>query len=172
MLSLSKPLRGSASADYYLKAAQQEYYTKSLGPPGQWFGRGAAELGLHGKVEVAQLRNVFDGKSPDGAQQLVQEQKWKERERQCGWDMTFSAPKSVSVLWAMSDAETRAKIESTHRSAVEKAVSFLEREAGITRRGAGGKTWEKAKLMFALFQHGTSRATDPQLHTHAVLVNL
>ena len=172
MLSLSKPLHGSASADYYLKAAQQEYYTKSLGPPGQWYGRGAAELGLHGKVEVSQLRNVFDGKSPDGTEQLVQIQKWKERERQCGWDMTFSAPKSVSVVWAMSDSKSRAQIESAHHAAVEKAVSFLESEAGITRRGAGGKTWEKAKLVFALFQHGTSRASDPQLHTHTLLVNL
>lgn len=172
MLSMSDPLRGSASADYYLRAAQEEYYTKSLGPPGQWFGQGAAELGLQGKVEVFQLRNVFDGKSPDGTQQLVQNQKWKERERQCGWDMTFSAPKSVSVLWGMSDASTRSKIESAHRAAVEKAVSFLESEAGITRRGAGGKTWERAKLVFALFQHGTSRAADPQLHTHALLVNV
>jgi conjugative relaxase-like TrwC/TraI family protein len=86
--------------------------------------------------------------------------------------MTFSAPKSVSVLWAMSAPETRTKIESAHHAAVECAASFLEEKAGITRRGAGGKTWEKAKLVFALFQHGTSRACDPQLHTHTLLINL
>jgi conjugative relaxase-like TrwC/TraI family protein len=172
MLSLSLPMRGGGSGDYYLKLAQQDYYTKSLGPPGEWFGKGAEELRLRGRVEAVPLKNLLEGKSPDGTKTLVQIQEWKDRERQSGWDMTFSAPKSVSVLWSQSSQKVRARIEAAHRTAVKKALTFLEKEAGITRRGQGGKVWERAKVVFALFQHGTSRANDPQLHTHAVLVNL
>ena len=102
MLSLSLPRRGGASGDYNLKLAQQDYHTKSLGPRGEWFDKGAEELRLRGKVEAVPLENIVEGKSPDGTKPLVQIQEWKDRERQSGWDMTFSAPKSLSVLWLQS----------------------------------------------------------------------
>ena len=172
MLSISLPMRGGGSGDYYLKLAQQEYYTKSVGRPGEWFGKGAEALGLQGKVQADQFKNLLEGRSPDGSKSLVQIQKWEKRERQSGWDMTFSAPKSVGVLWSQSSEEVRAIIEDAHQAAVKKALAYLETEAAITRRGAGGREWEKTKVVFALFQHGTSRANDPQPHTHAVLVNL
>jgi conjugative relaxase-like TrwC/TraI family protein len=87
--------------------------------------------------------------------------------------MTFSAPKSVSVLWALSEGHEREAIEHAHRSAVLAATSHLEATAGWARRGRGGATRERtAGLLMAQFDHHTSRESDPQLHTHAFIFNL
>ncbi len=171
-MSISLPMRGGGAGEYYLKLAREEYYTKSLGPPGQWFGKGAEALGLSGEVKPEQLKNLLEGKSPDGDRNLVQVQQWKDRERQSGWDITFSAPKPVSVLWSQSDAQVQKTIEKCHDLATRKSLSFLEENAAITRRGEGGRIHEKASVVWAIFQHGTSRANDPQLHSHAVLINV
>jgi conjugative relaxase-like TrwC/TraI family protein len=72
MLSISPPRRGGGSGDYYIKLARQDYYTKSLGPPGEWFGKGPDRLELRGKVEAETLRNLLEGRSPDGSTSLVQ----------------------------------------------------------------------------------------------------
>jgi conjugative relaxase-like TrwC/TraI family protein len=95
------------------------------------------------------------------------------REHSAGWDMTFSAPKSVSVLWALSEAQDRGLIEQAHRSAVLAATAQLEATTGWARRGRGGATRERtAGLLTAQFDHHTSRESDPQLHTHAFIFNL
>lgn len=172
MLSISLPMRGGGAGDYYIKLSQEEYYTKSLGSPGQWFGEGAAALGLTGNVSPDQIRNLLEGKSPDGSKTLVQIQNWKDRERQSGWDFTLSSPKSLSALWSQVGDATRKKLEEAHVAAVKKALVFLEKEAAIARRGQGGRIFEKAKVVWVLFQHGASRANDPQVHTHCVLINL
>jgi conjugative relaxase-like TrwC/TraI family protein len=172
MLSISPPMRGGGSGDYYLKLARHEYYTKSLGQPGEWFGKGAVRLGLEGDVEPETLRNLLEGRSPDGSKSLIQIQNWKNRERQSGWDQTFSPPKSFGTLWSQSDDQLRARLEAMQQAAVKKAVSFLEDEVGTTRRGHGGRIREKADLIFAMFLQGTSRANEPQPHTHVVLINL
>jgi|SRR5579863_473547 len=165
-------MRGGGSGDYYLKLARHEYYTKSLGPPGIWYGKGAVRLGLEGEVDAEPLRNALEGRSPDGSKSLIQVQNWKDRERQSGWDQTFSPPKSFGTLWSQSSDEVRARLEAAHQAAVKAAVSFLEDEVGVTRRGKGGRIREKADLIFAFFQHGTSRANEPQPHTHVVMINL
>jgi conjugative relaxase-like TrwC/TraI family protein len=87
--------------------------------------------------------------------------------------MTFSAPKSVSVLWALSEAHDREAIEQAHRSAVLTATARLEATAGWARRGRGGAMRERtAGLLMAQFDHHTSREFDPQLHTYAFIFNL
>ena len=86
--------------------------------------------------------------------------------------MTYSAPKSVSVMWALSPEADRAKIETAHRAAVHAATAHLEDHHGITRRGKGGALREPvAGLTIARFHHHTSRDLDPQLHTHAFIFN-
>jgi conjugative relaxase-like TrwC/TraI family protein len=87
-----------------------------------------------------------------------------------GWDFTFSAPKSVSVLWSQGTPEIRATIEKCHERAVEKAVEHLEKSIYI-RSGRGGKVSEKASPIFGAFTHSTSRSLDPQLHDHVILIN-
>jgi conjugative relaxase-like TrwC/TraI family protein len=87
--------------------------------------------------------------------------------------MTFSAPKSVSVLWALSEVRDRTIIESAHRTAVAAATRHLERTAAWARRGKGGAVREPtAGLLMATFEHHTSRELDPQLHSHVFIFNL
>lgn len=160
-------------ASYYLSLAREDYYTKGGEPPGQWFGQGAEALGLSGKVEPRQLYNLFDGRSAEGGRDLVQLQRHEGKQtHRPGWDLTFSAPKSVSVLWSQSDFETRLAIQVAHAKAVQAALSYLEATAGLSRYGSRGSRLEHADLVFALFEHSTSRALDPQLHTHALLMNI
>jgi conjugative relaxase-like TrwC/TraI family protein len=167
---LSIAAMGAGSGEYYLKLAQEDYYLEGGEPPGRWLGKGARFLGLEGTVNKATFRNLFDGRSPDGTAQLVQRQ--GDRSRQPGWDLTFSAPKSVSVLWAVADAETQAKIQAAHFEAVQAAMDFLQDTAAFTRRGRGGARHEPTALVAATFEHGTSRAQDPQLHTHTLVMNM
>jgi conjugative relaxase-like TrwC/TraI family protein len=97
----------------------------------------------------------------------------KSQNHAAGWDMTFSAPKSVSALWALSDARDRQSIEQAQCVAVAAATSHLERTAAFARRGKGGAVREPtAGLLLAKFDHHTSRELDPQLHTHVFVFNL
>lgn len=92
-----------------------------------------------------------------------------------GFDATFSAPKSVSVLWAFSpDPFVRAEVLASHDAAVEAAleaaVGWFERHGGVTRRGTDGVVQvDTLGITAALFRQYTSRTMDPQLHTHAVV---
>lgn len=171
MLSMSAMSSGQAS--YYLGLAAEDYYLKGGEPPGRWYGDGARQLGLSGEVQDTELYNLFGGYSPDGSKLLVQVQRHSEKAaHRPGWDLTFSAPKSVSVLWAQSDEEGRARIQVAHEQAVQKALDYLQETAALTRRGKGGHSLEQAGLIVATFEHSTSRALDPQLHTHALVMNV
>lgn len=164
---------GSDQAGYYLGLAREDYYLAGGEPPGRWYGSGALELGLAGQVVPDHLYNLFDGLSPNGNRSLIQRQGHDGKaEHRPGWDLTFSAPKSVSVLWSQSETELRAAIQGVHARAVSAALDYLQDTAAFTRRGKGGKDLEKVGLVVATFEHSTSRALDPQLHTHALVMNL
>jgi conjugative relaxase-like TrwC/TraI family protein len=160
---------GVAQGSYYASLSAEDYYHKGGEPPGVWHGEGAKELGLSGTVDKAEFLKLCDGFALDG--EPLTQNAGKENHR-AGWDLTFSAPKSVSVLWSQADEETRHKIQEAQLKAVQKAIDYLEAEAGYTRRGKAGSEIEKCKLVVATFEHGTSRAQDPQLHTHAVVLNV
>jgi conjugative relaxase-like TrwC/TraI family protein len=160
---------GSAQGSYYASLSAEDYYHKGGEPEGLWHGLGAKELGLSGTVDKAEFLKLCDGFSPDG--EPFTQNAGKDNHR-AGWDLTFSAPKSVSVLWSQADEETRHKIQAAQLEAVQKTIDYLEAEAGYTRRGKAGIEIEKCKLVVATFEHGTSRAQDPQLHTHAVVLNV
>jgi conjugative relaxase-like TrwC/TraI family protein len=163
----------STQANYYLDLAQEDYYLKGGEPEGVWHGGGTKFLGLQGTVEGSHLRNLFKGIAPEGDRFLTQRQRHEGKaDHRPGWDLTFSAPKSVSVLWSQLPSAERIKITQAHAVATKKALDFVESSAGLTRRGKGGKKLEKAGLIFATFEHGTSRAQDPQLHTHCLLMNI
>ena len=91
--------------------------------------------------------------------------------RDPGWDLTFSAPKSVSVLWSQANLRVRKIIEACIEKAFRKAVDYLEQEAAYCRIGRGGTEKVRAKLTVAAFVHGTSRLTDPQYHIHGLFMN-
>ncbi|MCC6774088.1 MAG: relaxase domain-containing protein [Gemmatimonadaceae bacterium] len=161
---------GASAEQYFLREGPESYYLKGGDALGHWGGEAARALHLSGRVSGARLAHVLDGRSPDGRSALVQIQRYTDgRARQRGWDLTFSAPKSASILWAIADAETGASIVSAHDSAVAAAMARVQSTAAFTRRTQGRV--ESAKLLWAQFRHGASRSQDPQLHTHVVVAN-
>lgn len=158
------------AVNYYMGAQKEDYYLHGVDQQGQWFGSGVESLGLGRHVRAAQFRHLLGGYSPDGQRRLVQNA--GDAHRDCGWDMTFNAPKAVSVLWAMSEPSVRRQIEAAHQRAVQTALRYAEQVAGVTRRGPGGRIKEAARLLWAMFPEGSSRAQDPHLHTHAFLLNI
>ena len=88
-----------------------------------------------------------------------------------GFDATFSAPKSVSALWALSpDRFVRAEVLAAHDTAVTAALAWFETHGAVTRRGRDGVDQVDTQgVVAALFRQHTSRTVDPQLHTHAVI---
>ncbi|WP_233404280.1 MobF family relaxase [Actinotalea solisilvae] len=89
-----------------------------------------------------------------------------------GFDLTFSPPKSISALWAVSESTTQAAVLGAHRAAVEQALTFLEETAAFTRTGTNGCQQHRVSgLIAAGFDHWDSRAGDPNLHTHLVVAN-
>jgi len=175
---LSIGAMGNGQGTYYVGLAREDYYLEGGEPPGRWLGEGAARLGLidaagtgpdqGDRVEREALLNLFAGCDAHGLP-LVQNADAKDR--QPGWDLTFSAPKSVSTIWAVADADTRHAIQEAHFAALKEALHYIE-EGATTRRGKGGEHKEPAQLLIATFEHGTSRAQDPQLHTHALVLNI
>lgn len=165
MMTIASMSGGQGS--YYAGLAQEDYYLEGGEPPGFWLGEGAKRLGLVGKVDKETFLDVFDG-FLDG-KKLVQNA-GKDNHRP-GWDLTLSAPKSVSTVWSQSDREIQLEIQAAHLSAVEKVVQFLEETALWTRTGAGGESVERCKGVFAVFEHGQSRANEAQLHSHVLLLN-
>jgi conjugative relaxase-like TrwC/TraI family protein len=162
-------------ADYYLTAVArggdgvEGYYLARGEEPGRWLGHGAEQLGLAGEVTAEQLRAVLDAHHPDTGQQLASHPARKVP----GFDHTFRAPKSVSLLWALSDRATAEQVVLAHDAAVDAAIGYLQRAAGFSRRGAGGaETLKVDGFVAAAFRHRTSRANDPLLHTHVLVANL
>lgn len=166
MLSISKMKSGQQ--DYYTQLAREDYYLEGGEPPGQWIGAGAEKLSLYGQVKPELLSELFKGELDGKA--LVQNA--GSDKRTPGWDCTFSAPKSVSVAWSQADSATGNEIRAAHAEAVNAALAYMESEAGYTRRGQGGSELERCSLVMATYEHGTSRAQDPQLHTHALVMNV
>ncbi|GEM_PF-550271 len=165
---------GAGKGHYYTNLAREDYYLEGGEPPGLWRGKGAVSLGLAGIVEKEQLQSVLQGFHPADGRKLVQNagKDKGDRKRQAGIDLTFSADKSVSVLWAMGDKNTREGIEAAHHRAVGTALDYLQMEAGWTRRGKAGAQFEQCELVFAEFLHSTSRAQDMNLHSHVLVPNI
>jgi conjugative relaxase-like TrwC/TraI family protein len=172
---LSSAKIGRTSWRYYqatVAVGACEYYLGAGEQPGVWVGRGLAELGLEpgGEVSEQQLEAVFArGLHPVTGEALGRA--WR-ADAVTGYDLTFSAPKSVSVLWAIGGATAQAEVAQAHRAAVNAALYYLDSHAALSRRGTDGvEQIRTAGFAAALFDHRTSRAGDPQLHTHALVPN-
>jgi hypothetical protein len=169
--SISARGNAASASRYYSHLQRDDYYSRDGEPPGRWAGKGAERLSLDGPVTQTEFDAALHGIDPKTGERLAQP--GRGREHSAGWDMTFSPPKSVSVLWALCDVPERQMIAHAHRSAVLAATSQLEAAAGWARRGRAGATREQtAGLLMAQFDHHTSRESDPQLHTHTFIFNL
>ncbi len=173
MLNIGRMAPGRT--DYYITAVArgddgvEGYYLARSEEPGRWLGHGAEILGLSGEVTGEQLRAVLDGRDPTSGAQLASHPARKVP----GFDHTFRAPKSVSLLWALGDRVAAAEVVAAHDAAVDAAIGYLQRAAGYSRRGTGGvETVTADGFVAAAFRHRTSRADDPLLHTHVLVANL
>jgi conjugative relaxase-like TrwC/TraI family protein len=168
MLSIEKLAAGRE--DYYVRAVAygvEDYYPESGEVPGRWVGAASSRLGLSGEVDGDDFRSVLSGVDPSSGERLR-----RANGRVNGLDFTFSAPKSVSIVWALGGGELSDAVVDAHEHAVDAALEYLEREAVRSRRGRNGtEVLDGDGLVAAAFRHRTSRAGDPQLHTHVVIAN-
>ena len=154
------------SASQALTSGVEDYYLGGPEATGRWVGRGAPALGLAGDVDGAELQAILGGTTPATGEPL------RRAGSVAGFDVTFSAPKSVSILFGVGDAPTQGEIRTAHERAVAAALEYFERSTAFARRGAGGtRVVPGGGLVAAAFLHRTSRAGDPQLHTHVVVAN-
>lgn len=177
MLSISSRSASGSGIRAYLEGERdganrgaEDYYAESGRTGGRWIGAGAQALNLQDQINEQAFDRLAAGLHPDKDQPLVQRAGEHHRP---GWDLTFSAPKSVSVVWGIAESEQREAIERAHTHAVEQTLDFAAREGlFITRRGKDGVSRERAQPIIATYVHGTSREADPQLHTHAFVMNV
>ena len=190
MLSIGALSSAAQGASYY---ERDGYYAKDDPEHREasvWAGRGAEELGLKGPVDPDTFRAVLEGKVPDGSgRRLGKRGKDGEIVHRPGRDLTFSAPKSVSLA-ALVGGDKR--IVEVHDRAVAATLAWVEKNAAETRMKEPGPREPvpasepggqapgsgkmarvgNQKIVAATFRHDTSRNLDPQLHTHVVLANM
>jgi conjugative relaxase-like TrwC/TraI family protein len=193
MLSVAKLALGQeAYYEQQVALGLDDYYAGRGESPGLWAGSGADGLGLHGVVEDGHLGTLLRGVSPaDGVRlrapatertitvRILDEATgvWSDEPKTlapvAGYDLVFSCPKSVSLLHALTDDEdVRRAISDAHEASWQAALSYLESEACVIRRGRGGAIREHGEgFVAAVFRHRTSRAQDPHLHTHVIVAN-
>lgn len=164
MLSFSQVKSAGSAGNYYTE--KDNYYV--IGSMEErWQGKGAEALGLEGKVDKQIFTELLQGKLPDGSD-LTRIQDGVNKHRP-GYDLTFSAPKSVSML-AMLGGDKR--LIDAHNRAVTVALNQVESLASTRVQKDGvSETVLTGNLIIARFNHDTSRAQDPQIHTHSVVIN-
>ncbi len=162
--SVSALSSASQAASYY---EADDYYAEGGMAPSQWFGEAAEKLGLSGEVDREKFAEMLEGRV--AGQQLGTTRDGKVEHRP-GWDITLSAPKSVSI---MAEVAGDKRLIKAHGAAVKVALAHVEKHMAATRIRQGGEVLREAtgNLAIATFRHATSRAQDPQLHTHGVILN-
>ncbi|MGF1523255.1 MAG: MobF family relaxase [Leptolyngbyaceae cyanobacterium] len=166
MLSLTviSPNQGET---YY--TAENYYSNEENQANSAWSGKGARSLGLSGQVQGGAFKNLLHGNSPQGDKTLSGRKINPEKHR-AGIDLTFSAPKSLSLAALVGGNEA---LEQAHRTAVARTLEVIEERYAQTRvrTEEGRKAITTGNLIVAQFHHDTSREKDPQLHTHCVVIN-
>ncbi len=169
MMSIKKVESSKRAASYFDK---DDYYTRDSSPSA-WLGTGAAKIDLSGEVSKDKFERILEGWITDeqrlgnNGRRTDPSGAW---EHTPGWDMTFSAPKSVSILAEVIGDE---RIIAAHDEAVAAAIAYTEGKYAVTRAKEGSRVAyvNTGNLTVAAFRHDVSRELEPQLHTHAVVAN-
>ncbi|CAL7959125.1 conserved hypothetical protein [Gammaproteobacteria bacterium] len=168
MLTISTIKSAGGAAKYYAK--EDNYYLSEVDAKeaSLWWGAGASELGLIGKIEEKELQKLLEGKLPNGV--TIGLQKDGTINHRSGFDLCFHAPKSVSIL--ALDGEDK-RFYNAHLDAVRETLKIIERDCTQARAFKNGKVrFENTKnLTIALVRHTTSRELDLHLHHHALVIN-
>jgi len=169
MIGFSAIKSSAAAAEYYSSTEQAaEYYADQGRVPSRWLGAGSALQGLRGEVGREALLKQLDGIIHDAnGERRLGIQRGGEWQHRAGWDLTVSAPKSVSLEILVHD---RKDVDAAHAKAVQAVMAYLERNAAQAR--AGGQYVKTGNLTAAAFDHVASRAGDPQKHTHLIISNV
>lgn len=175
MISMKALSSASGAAQYHCEQNTQQqaaYYSDEV-VRSSWGGRGAESLGLSGSVSKEEFIRVLEGHVTDRDalgnetdRQLGRQTADGTLAHRAGWDMTFSAPKSVSIA---SEVWGEASVRQAHEHAVHAAMDYLESHATQTR--VSGERVSTGNLVYAEFQHSISRDVDPQTHTHVIIAN-
>ncbi len=162
--SVSALTSAGQAASYY---EADDYHVEGGLSPSAWFGAGADALGLSGEVDRDQFKAILDGKVAGVQLGTTRDGQVEHRP---GWDVTLSAPKSVSIMAAVAGDR---RLIAAHSAAAKVALGYVEQHVAATRIRDGGNVerHETDNLTIATFRHETSRALDPQLHTHSVILN-
>ena len=157
---------GPGRADYYLSDLAVEVGAPG---PGRWAGMAAEGLGLTGALDAAAFRALLSGQHPNTRHRLR-----AGRGPVCAYDLTFSAPKSVSVLFGLGGPDVAQGVLAAQAQAVDSALRYLEQQAlSAVRESHSVRTVVPVSGATAgVFTHGVSRAADPHVHSHVVLANL
>src|SRR5262249_50082177 len=137
---------------------------------GSWGGKGASRLGLEGTVDKESFERLCDNLDPRTGEQLTVRTR---SERTVGYDFTFSVPKSVSLLYALSGDQ---EILEAFRASVQETMLEMEAEMKTRVRKKGADiNRDTGNMVWAEFIHTTSRPVDgvpdPQLHAHVFVFN-
>ena len=166
MLSMAAIPSAQDAAGYYFKA--ENYYANVEAQKAEWHGKGAISLGLTGEVTKSAFGQMLKGELPNGvALGMRVGEEWKHFP---GVDMTFSAPKSLSLLAYIGCDE---RLLAANRQAVKSTLNWVEDNMIVTRIKEQGKTRQQktGSLVAAVFSHDMSRTNDPQAHIHAIVMN-
>lgn len=168
----TKAWEGAAEASQYYLAG--DYHCEAEDNiDRQWFGKGAESLGLKGDIENDRFTALLHGDLGNGVT-LGRIGQSGDREHKPGWDVTFSAPKSISLLaLGTNDEPAKAGLIDAHITAVKEAAGFIEKELAVTRVKTNGVVQEinTGNIVAAMFTEGASRRMDPSLHTHVMWMN-
>ncbi len=166
MVATISALTSAGQAASYYEA--DDYYAEGGLAPSEWLGQGAQALSLAGAVDRDQFALLLEGHVAEQSLGTMRDGEWEHRP---GWDVTFSAPKSVSI---MAEVAGDRRLIAAHERAVKTALGLAEQHFTATRIREDGSIRREAtgNLVIASFRHGTSRALDPQLHTHNVILNM
>jgi conjugative relaxase-like TrwC/TraI family protein len=181
MVDPSKPLGPAKVKEYYkteYSAASNSYFSQSGSLQGHWHGQLASEFGLGGPVNAEAFDRLADGQHPASGLQLIPHRdthltrEGKEMPHRAGWDLTFNAPKTVSLTALVGNDD---HVREAHREAVVRTLDYLERYTQA-RIGGNAPAQTTGKWATATFEHDTARPVGgypaPHLHTHAIVFNM
>src|SRR5580704_6725922 len=167
MIRISQQNSAAGAKRYYATA---DYYSEGQELVGSWGGKGAARLGLSGTVDKDSFERLCDNLHPTTGDPLTVRTR---TERRVGYDFTFSVPKSVSLLYALSNDQG---IMDAFREAVDETMQEMEAEMKTrVRMELQNSDRTTGNMLWAEFIHTTSRPVDgipdPQLHAHCFVFN-
>jgi conjugative relaxase-like TrwC/TraI family protein len=171
MLSVTPSISSERAKRYFGESLKRDdYYTRGQEVAGQWFGKGAEQLGLQGQVDQESYFALCDNLHPQTLEQLTPRQKTNRRPM---YDWTFSAPKDISVLYEYSgDERILDAFTQSYRETLREAEAEMK-----TRVRKGGQDEDRVtgNMVGAEFTHFTARPVegqiDPHLHAHCVIFN-